>query len=117
MKRTNEPVVWVLFGAGGMLSALIGPVLIFITGIAVPLGLLTQRAMDYGTMLAFARNPAGKLLILAVISLFLFHVCHRMFHSLHDIGVPAGVWTRRWFYGAALAGTIMAVLLLVIIGV
>ncbi|MFL5282037.1 MAG: fumarate reductase subunit FrdD [Rhodopila sp.] len=117
MKRTNEPVVWTLFGAGGMLSALIGPVLIFITGIAVPLGLLLpQRTMDYGTMLAFARNPIGKLLVLAVISLFLFHGCHRMFHSLHDIGVRTGARTRRWFYGAAVAGTIVAAVLLLVIG-
>jgi fumarate reductase subunit D len=73
--------------------------------------------MDYGIMLAFARDPTGKLLILAVISLFLFHGCHRMFHSLHDIGIHTGLRTRRWFYGAALAGTIVAALLLVIIGV
>jgi fumarate reductase subunit D len=117
MKRSNEPVVWALFGAGGMLSALIGPVLIFITGIAVPCGLLLpQRTMDYGTMLAFTRSPIGKLLVLAVISLFLFHGCHRMFHSLHDIGIRTGVRTWRWFYGMAAAGTIVAAVLLLIIG-
>ena len=37
MKRANDPIFWSSFGAGGMLSALFGPVLIFITGIAVPL--------------------------------------------------------------------------------
>ena len=34
MKRSNAPIFWLLFGAGGMLSALLGSMLIFITGIA-----------------------------------------------------------------------------------
>src|SRR4029079_6144528 len=38
MRRSNAPVFWLLFGAGGMLCALLGPVLVFITGLAVPLG-------------------------------------------------------------------------------
>ena len=54
MKRSNKPIFWSLFGAGGMLSALIGPMLIFITGISVPLGLLLPRdTMNYDRMLAF----------------------------------------------------------------
>ncbi|MEI6722867.1 MAG: fumarate reductase subunit D, partial [Betaproteobacteria bacterium] len=32
MKRSNAPIFWSLFGAGGMLSALTGPALVFITG-------------------------------------------------------------------------------------
>src|SRR5213076_842866 len=43
MKRSNKPIFWSLFGAGGMLSALIGPMLIFITGIAVPTGLMPRE--------------------------------------------------------------------------
>lgn len=117
MRRSNEPIFWALFGAGGMLSALVGPVLIFITGIAVPLGfLLPQQSMDYAHMLAFARNPAGKLVILAVISLFLFHACHRMLHSLHDLRIPAGAGARWLFYGGAMLGTMVTAALLLAIG-
>ena len=116
MKRSTEPPVWALFGAGGLLSALVGPVLIFITGIAVPIGILLPReTMSYANMLALARHPLGKLAILAVIALFLFHGCHRMVHSLHDLGIRTGAFARAAFYGAAaLAGVATAVLLSVI---
>ena len=43
MKRSNKPIFWSLFGAGGMLSALVGPGLIYVTGIAVPLGIVNQE--------------------------------------------------------------------------
>ena len=38
MKRSIAPIFWLLFGAGGTLSALLCAMLVFITGIAVPLG-------------------------------------------------------------------------------
>ncbi len=117
MKPSNEPVVWVLFGAGGILAAVFGPVLIFITGIAAPLGLLlSKQTMSYGHMLAFARNPIGKAFILAVIALFLFHGIHRIYHSLHDLGVvhSKGRWTLA--YGAALGLSLLTALLLLNIG-
>ena len=48
MKRSNAPIFWSLFGAGGMLAALIGPALVFITGIAAPHGwLLPRELMNY----------------------------------------------------------------------
>jgi fumarate reductase subunit D len=117
MKRSREPVFWALFGAGGMLSALVGPVLIFITGIAVPTGfLLSKQTMDYSNVLALTRAPIGKVAVLVVISLFLFHGCHRIVHSLHDIGLPAGAGTRHLFYGAAILGTLITAALLLVIG-
>lgn len=42
-KRSNVPIFWLLFGAGGMMAALFGPILVFITGIAVPLGVLLPK--------------------------------------------------------------------------
>jgi fumarate reductase subunit D len=117
MKRSHEPVFWALFGAGGMLSALIGPVLIFITGIALPIGwLLDSSVFSYANMLAFTQHPLGKIAVLAVISLFLFHGCHRMVHSLHDLGLHPGTGARAVSYGFAMLATIIAGYLLVQIG-
>ena len=115
MKRSHEPVFWLLFGAGGMLSALVGPVLVFITGIAVPLGLLAPDALDHGRVLAFVRHPVGGLALWAVVSLFLFHGHHRLLHSLHDLGLHTGLAARLVFYGSATLGSVLAAVLLVAI--
>jgi len=115
-KRSNKPIFWSLFGAGGMLSALFGPMLVYITGIAVPLGLLNKETMRYERVLALAHNGLGKLAILAVISLFLFHGCHRMYHCLHDFGIHVTPGIKAAFHGFAAIGTIAAAWLLLSIG-
>lgn len=116
LKRSNKPIFWSLFGAGGMLSALIGPMLVFITGIAVPLGLiLDKETMSYERTLAFAQSGFGKLALLAVIGLFLFHGCHRMYHCLHDFGIHVGPGRKALFHGFAFAGSVTAAIVLVLI--
>ena len=117
LKRSNAPIFWALFGAGGMLSALLGPMLVLITGIAVPLGLLLPAStMSYANMLAFSQNLIGKGFIFAVIALFLWHAAHRIFHSLHDIGIHAGTVAKLICYGGAMLGTLIAAYSLLAIG-
>ena len=117
MKRSHEPIFWSLFGAGGVLSALVAPILIFITGIIAPIGLwMPEQALAYSRVLGFAQHWFGKLLVLAVISLFLFHAVHRIYHGLHDIGVHAGTGAMVAAYGSALLGTLAAAYLLLAIG-
>lgn len=117
LKRSNAPIFWGLFGAGGMLAALIGPMLVFITGIAVPLGLLLPAGtMRYAAMQGFAHNIIGKGFIFAIIALFLWHAAHRIFHSLHDIGIHGGPLAKLLTYGIAMAGTLIAVAALLSIG-
>ena len=116
MKRSNEPILWALFGAGGVLSALTGPILIFITGIVAPVGLwMPEEALAYSRVLGFAQHWFGKLLLLAVISLFLFHAAHRIYHGLHELGVHAGAGAKAAIYGGALFATVTAAYLLLTI--
>jgi fumarate reductase subunit D len=107
MKRSNAPIFWLLFGAGGMLSALLGTMLVFITGLAVPLGWpLPSDLLSYPRMLALAQNAAGKGALFVVIALFAWHAAHRLFHSLHDLGIHAGTAGKIACYGSALVLTL-----------
>jgi len=114
VKRSSQPPFWLLFGAGGMLSALVGWMLVLVTGIVAPLGMM--NVLDYGNMLAFARNAAGKAFIFLVVALFLWHGAHRIYHSLHDLGIPAGLPAKLACYGVALAGTVVVGARLAMIG-
>ena len=116
MKRSNEPVIWLLFGAGGMLSALVGPVLVLITGLLVPLGILPKDTLSYQRVLAFLQNPFGKLVLLAVISLFLFHGVHRFVTTLSDYGLRGGHTIMGVFAGIAALLTFVTAGLLIGIG-
>ena len=117
MKRSNAPVFWLLFGAGGMLSALLGPMLVFITGIAVPLGWpLPSALLTYPRMLAFAEQWWGKAFLAAVVALFAWHALDRIFHSLHDLGVHTGAVAKMICYGGALVMTVVAAGALLAVG-
>jgi fumarate reductase subunit D len=112
MKRSNKPVFWSLFGAGGMLSALAGPALVLVTGLALPLGFVP---LAYERAHAVALHPLGKAVIVAVIGLFLFHGCHRLYHLLHDFGVHVGAGIKAACHGFALAGTLAAAWLVLVL--
>ena len=117
LKRSNAPIFWGLFGAGGMLAALFGPMLVVITGIAVPLALLLPAdTMSYPKMLSFAQNFIGKGFIFAVIALFLWHAAHRIFHSLHEIGIHAGFGAKLVCYGLAFISTVISAVVLLGLG-
>lgn len=117
MKRSNAPVFWLLFGAGGMLSALLGTGLVFITGLAVPLGWpLPSDLLSYPRVLAFAQHWIGKAFLFAVIALFAWHAVHRIFHSLHDIGLRTGALAKLVCYGSALAISVVSAVALLRLG-
>ena len=117
MRRSNAPIFWLLFGAGGMLSALLGTALVFLTGIAAPLGWpLGPELMSYPRMLAFSQHWIGKGFVFAVIMLFAWHAVHRIYHSLHDLGIPIGTPAKIVCYGGALLITLVAAASLLSIG-
>jgi fumarate reductase subunit D len=111
MKRSNAPIFWSLFGAGGVLSALLGPVLVLITGGGVP-----PEALAYPRALQFAQSLPGKVALFAIIALFLWHAAHRIYHCLHDFGMHPGAATKLLLYGSAFAGSTAAAWILLTIG-
>jgi fumarate reductase subunit D len=117
LKRSNAPIFWLLFGAGGMLSALIGAMLVFITGIAAPLNwLFAADAMRYSNVMALAQHWLAKGFLFVIIALFLWHSAHRIFHTLHDLGIHAGIEAKMLCYGTAMLGTLVAAWALLRIG-
>lgn len=108
-KRSHVPVLWALFGAGGMLAALTGPALVFMTGCGLPLRfLLPPNMLSYPNVLALAQHWAGKCFLLAIVVLYLWHAAHRIYKSLHDVGIHPGPWSKRACYGSASLASALA---------
>ena len=99
-KRSGEPPVWLMFGAGGTVSAIFFPVVILILGLLLPFGLI-----DPHNLITFAYSWIGKLVILVLTIFPMWCGLHRIHHAMHDlkIHVPAGGFI---FYGLAMIYTI-----------
>ena len=116
-KRSISPIFWLLFGAGGMLSALFGPALILITGLMAPTGIgLPASFESYSHALAFAQNPLGKLIVLAVIALFFWHGPERLFLTLKDMKAGPLLVLKLATYGVAALVTLATFAVLLSIG-
>jgi succinate dehydrogenase subunit D len=111
-KRTAEPFVWLLFSAGGIVAALVLPVLLVLFGVAIPLGWITPP--DHAHLHAVFAHPLTRLGLAGIAALCLVHGAHRFRFTLRD-----GLKLRRYdrfiaavCYGGALAGTVFAISLL-----
>ena len=106
MARSNKPLVWGLFAAGGTLAAFVLPVLVLIT-LLVGYG-RTPEGLNYGNIHAFASNWLGKAALFAVVTLSLWHAAHRLRDALHGLGLRADKAVAWVGYGIAAAGTVLA---------
>ena len=98
MARSSKPILWLPFAAGGLVAALIIPVLILVTGILMPLGILP---LPYEKMAAFAHNPLGKLILFGAAALPAWHAAHRLRMTAHDLGLGDGTVVQAVCYGSA----------------
>ena len=111
MARSNEPIVWSLFSAGGVVAAFFLPVTIAVTAIAVPTGWVTAEGLRQLML-----HPLTRLYLFIVISLPMFHWAHRFRYVLMDLGL-AGISALLGVvcYGSAIVVTALAALLLVML--
>jgi fumarate reductase subunit D len=107
-KRSNEPFLWLLFSAGGVVSALLMPVHLLLFGLAFPLGWLDAPGQE--KLLALVRHPVTRIYLLIFCSLPLFHWAHRFRFTLYD-----GLQIKHlneliniFCYGGASLGTALA---------
>ena len=98
MARSNKPIVWGPFAAGGTLTAFLTPVLVLLM-------LLQPSGVSYESMHALAAHWAGKIVLAAVIFLSLWSAAHRMRITAYDLGVRADALVAALVYLAALGCT------------
>lgn len=108
MAKSNEPFWWALFSAGGVVAAFLMPVTIVITSIGV-----MQSWMTVDKLWDLLHNPLVRIYLFVLISLPLFHWAHRFKFTLVDLGLKAASTLLSILcYGGAVAGSILALILL-----
>ncbi|MBI2821126.1 MAG: fumarate reductase subunit D [Acidobacteria bacterium] len=107
-KRSIEPLLWLLFSAGGVVAALMLPSLLFLFGLAFPLGWLPPPSHEH--LLAVLRNPLVRAVVLLLCALSLFHWAHRFRYTLYD-GLQIkhlSELINLFCYGGAVVGSVVA---------
>mgnify|MGYP001225730957 CR=1 FL=1 len=109
MAKSNDPLPWSLFAAGGMVAALFMPITILFTGFAVFAGWVSEQQFY-----ALLHHPLTRIYLFFVIFLPLFHGAHRTLLTLVDLGLKAmRPLLAVLLYGGAILGTVLAAVLLV----
>ena len=104
----TEPFWWGLFSAGGVVAAMLIPVLICFA-VAELQGLIGAEANHYEAMHALFGHPLAKVFFFVVTVLPLYHAAHRIRFMLHEFGVRKFILPIHYFcYGGALVGTGLA---------
>jgi fumarate reductase subunit D len=103
-----EPFLWLLFSAGGVLSAMLMPALVFLFGVAFPLGWVAPPTYEH--LLALVVHPLTRIALLVLCVLALFHWAHRFRYTVYD-----GLQIKHLdevingaCYGGAIAGSVAA---------
>jgi len=104
MRRSNEPLFWSLFSAGGVVAAFLAPVLIVLTGFVVP-----AEEIEFDRLEEIFANPLVRVVLFGLAFLSFFHWAHRFRHTLIDLGLKSlALPIAVVCYLAALAGTVWA---------
>ena len=113
MAKSNEPILWLLFSAGGMISAMLFPILMVITGIILPYILSGDLIELLNQIHLNLKNTFVKIVIFFVISLPFFHWAHRFRFTLVDIGLKQiSFLISILCYGGAVTGSVATVIIL-----
>ena len=110
MAKSNKPIFWGLFAAGGTLAAFLAPALALLF-VMVSLG-HAPGLFSYDRLHAFAGHWFAKLFLFGVISLFLWHAAHRLRVTLFDFGLRQDGKVAVLAYIVAAAGTVLCALYL-----
>ena len=113
MAKSNKPIVWGPFAAGGTLTAFLTPVLILLTLLAA-LG-HAPDLLAYDRMHAFVAHWLVKIVIVGVVFLSLWSAAHRLRITCYDLGVRADTLVAAIVYAIAVAASVAAAAYLLLI--
>ena len=111
-RRSIEPLLWLLFSAGGVLAALMGPILLVLFGVAFPLGWVSPPSHEH--LLSVLGHPLARVFLFAFCALLLVHGAHRFRYTLYD-GLQIkhlNEFVNVLCYGGAILGSAVAAYLL-----
>lgn len=104
-----EPIWWMLFGGGGFVAAFFLPGLIIGVLLLGPSELMSN-GLSYSRAHALASSPAGRLFLIAVLTLVFWHCAHHLRHFMLDLfGHAVAPIAAYGAYALALFGTIATV--------
>jgi fumarate reductase subunit D len=109
-RRRVEPLVWLMFSAGGVLAAVALPIMVVLFGLVIPLGWIEP---DYAHLRAVVGHPLTFVVLLGAFVLALVHSAHRFRYTLYDgLQIKKKRTVAVLCYGAALVGSVAAVAVL-----
>ena len=110
MAKSNKPIVWGPFAAGGTVTAFVTPVLIMLT-LLVALG-HTPAGLSYDALRGFLGHWLSKLVVFGVIALSLWSQAHRLRITFFDFGVRHDRVIAAVLYLLAAVGTVLTLIYL-----
>jgi fumarate reductase subunit D len=114
-KRSEEPIWWGLFGAGGTWFAMITPITILVLGIMGPLGIFDDSSLSYERVAAFSTNFIGGLFVICTLALPMWHAMHRIHHGMHDLKIHMGNLGKILCYGLAAFISLLSIVFVLMI--
>ena len=110
-RRRIEPIVWLMFSAGGVMAAVFLPSLALLFGLAFPLGWLDPP--DHEHLLAVINHPVTLVVLLGLFVLMLVHSAHRFWYTLYDgLQIRAKRTVAVLCYGTAIVGSVATLVVL-----
>lgn len=111
MAKSNKPVVWFPFAAGGTVIAFFIPVIALLTLLAalgkVPAGLSYESLQSW-----LGDCVLAKLAVLGIVALSLWSSAHRLRCTCFDFGLRMDTLVATVLYIAAIVGSIAAAVFL-----
>jgi len=111
MAIAKKSVIWLLFAAGGTLTAFVFPALIALF-LVIATGNVPE-GLQFEQFHAFAASWLGKACLFIVLFLSLWHAAHRLRVVAHDFGIRKDALVASAVYAVAAIGSVLTAFYLI----